>query len=47
MTRHDTGERDSAHGDGQGPTTIWGYSLAAAAACLGTGGLIALIGLFG
>jgi hypothetical protein len=47
MTRKDTRERDSAHGDEQGPKVTWGHSLAGAAVCLGTGAAIALIGIFG
>lgn len=49
MTQHDTPEQDlpTKGGDQRGPKTIWGYSLAAAAVCLGTGATIALIAIFG
>jgi hypothetical protein len=47
MTRQGTRERDSAHGDEQGPKVTWGHSLAAAAVCLGMGAAITLIGIFG
>jgi hypothetical protein len=49
MTGHDTSERDSAHETSheQGPKTIWGHSLAAAAICLGTAAAIALIAILG
>jgi len=47
MTRDDTDDRNAAHGDAHGPTTSWGYSLAAAAVCLGSAAVIVLLGLFG
>ena len=49
MTNHDTPEQEFRREDNdeQGRKTVWGHSLAAAAICLATIALIAILGLPG
>jgi hypothetical protein len=49
MPQHNAREQGGRReeGDEQEPKTVWGHSLAAAAVCLGTGAMIALIAILG
>jgi hypothetical protein len=47
VTQNDTRERVRSEDQEREPKTLWGYSLLAAAICLGTGATIALIAILG